>query len=147
MNYKFGKDLTKEAPRSPKIVLGSFVILARTIDKCRALLWGKLGEYEFDCELDNYLFSFKGISGNDFKNYVNEGHSDKEIVEWVKNTGILKTNKEISKWTQEQMNNNYSDDVEGKKWLRGKNKKLDIPLDGTLFDYLEVDDKVSFTSP
>ena len=37
-NGNTGKDLTKEAPRSPKTKLGGFVILARTIDKCRALL-------------------------------------------------------------------------------------------------------------
>src|SRR4029077_20935443 len=52
MNKK-GKDLTKEPPRSPKTRVGGYVILGRTIDKCRALLWGNIGEYHFDCPLDN----------------------------------------------------------------------------------------------
>src|SRR5207244_3629365 len=42
---KQGKDLTREAPRSPKTRLGDYIILARTLDKCRALLWGNIGEY------------------------------------------------------------------------------------------------------
>jgi len=56
-----GKDLTKEAPRSPKTRVGDYVILGRTLDKCRALLAGNIGEYHFDCPLDNMLFGWKGI--------------------------------------------------------------------------------------
>ena len=62
-----GKDLTKEAPRSPKIRVGGYVILGRTLDKCRALLAGNIGEYHFDCPLDNMLFGWKEIAGSDFK--------------------------------------------------------------------------------
>ena len=40
-----GKDLTKEPPRSPKTLVGGYVILGRTLDKCRALLAGTIGEY------------------------------------------------------------------------------------------------------
>ena len=57
-----GKDLTKEAPRSPKMVLGGYVILGRTLDKCRALLGGDIGEYHFDCPLDNMLFGWKRLA-------------------------------------------------------------------------------------
>lgn len=145
MNYKTGKNLTQEAPRSPKVTLGGYVILARTLDKCRASIWGKLGEYEFDCELDNYLFNFKGLKGEDFKKFVSEGYPDEEILDWVNKNGVKRTDKEISEWSKKQMKHNYADDKEGKEWLRGKNKKLDLPLDGTLFDYLEADDKASFT--
>jgi hypothetical protein len=78
MNTK-GKDLTKEPPRSPKVRVGGYAILGRTIDKCRALLWGNLGEYHFDCPLDNMLFGFKGIKGHDFKAFVETGASDDDI--------------------------------------------------------------------
>ncbi|PYL34793.1 MAG: hypothetical protein DMF35_04000 [Verrucomicrobia bacterium] len=68
MNTKvIGKDLTKEAPRSPRIRVGGYAILGRTIDKCRALVAGNIGEYHFDCPLDNMLFGFKGVKGDDFK--------------------------------------------------------------------------------
>ncbi len=144
VDYKKGKDLRKEAPRSPKIILGGFAILARTIDKCRSSLWGTMGEYEFDCELDNYLFTFKGLTGEDFKKFVGEGYSDDEIAVWIKKQGNPRTNIEIAQWTKQQISNNYSDDAEGKEWLEAKNKKFGLSKDGTLFDYLEADDGASF---
>jgi hypothetical protein len=54
-----GKNLKKEPPRSPRIRVGGYAILGRTIDKCRALVAGNIGEYHFDCPLDNMLFGFK----------------------------------------------------------------------------------------
>ncbi len=143
-SYKQGKDLTKEAPRSPHTKLGGFSILSRTIDKCRALLWGNIGEYHFDCPLDNQLFSFKGIKGDNFKKFVAEGHSDDEIAEWVKKNGIQKTDDEIKKWNAEVAKNNYSDNADKKAWLSGEALKLGMDKDTTLFDWLDMDDKVSY---
>jgi len=51
--------LTKQAPHSPRQRIAGFAIAARTVDKCRASLAGTLGEYHYDCPLDNKLFSFK----------------------------------------------------------------------------------------
>ena len=49
MNTKVnGNDLTKQAPRSPRIRVGGYAILGRTLDKCRALIAGNIGEYHFD---------------------------------------------------------------------------------------------------
>jgi len=90
-----GKDLTKEAPRSPHETIGGFAIIARTIDKCRALLWGNVGEYHFNCPLDNMLFGFKGIAGDDFKAFVETGASDEEIAQWVNGQGTSKADEEI----------------------------------------------------
>ena len=39
------KDLTKEAPRSPRTRLGDYALMARMIDKGRAALNGSVGEY------------------------------------------------------------------------------------------------------
>src|SRR5881392_21600 len=84
MNRKItGKDLTREAPRSPRIRVGGYAILGRTIDKCRALVAGNIGEYHFDCPLDNMLFGFKGVTGADFKAQIEQGVSDQEVVEWL----------------------------------------------------------------
>src|SRR6202171_763145 len=60
-----GKDLTKESPRSPRIRVGGYAILGRTIDKCRALAGGNIDEYHFDCPLDKMLFGFKAVKGDD----------------------------------------------------------------------------------
>src|SRR5476649_2580706 len=71
-----GKDLTKEPPRSPRVRVGGYAILARTFDKCCALIAWNIGEYHFDCPLDNMLFGFKGVKGDDFKAEVEKGASD-----------------------------------------------------------------------
>ena len=139
-----GKDLTKEAPRSPKVQIGGFMIIARTIDKCRALLWGNIGEYHFDCPLDNMLFGFKGMKGDDFKAYVAQGHSDEEIADWVKTHGDAKTDAEVAEWNKMVAANNYADKPDKKGWLEGENVKLGLDKDGTLFDFLIADDAASF---
>ena len=45
-------DLTKQPPRSPRVRLGGYVILPRMLDKGRATLAGKHGEYHYACPLD-----------------------------------------------------------------------------------------------
>jgi hypothetical protein len=145
MDKKTGMDLTKQPPRSPKITIAGFAIIARTIDKCKAKLWGNIGEYHFDCPLDNSLFTFKGLKGGDFKAYVAEGHSDEEIAEWVASKGTPRTDVEIAAWSKKVIADNYSDKpAEKKAWLEGENMRLSLDKDGTLFDYLEADDKASF---
>jgi len=139
------KDLTKEAPRSPHTRLGGFVILARAIDKCRATLARENGEYEFNCPLDSMLFSFKDVKGDDFKKFVATGASDEEIVKWVKKNGAPKSSVEIKRWSDTTEKENYENETEDKKWLEAQNKKLGLPKDGTLFDYLDADDKASFS--
>jgi hypothetical protein len=90
-----GKDLTKESPRSPRIRVGGYAILGRSIDKCRALVGGNIGEYHFDCPLDNTLFGFKGVKGDDFKAQVENCASDGQILDWLNRNGEKKTPAEI----------------------------------------------------
>src|SRR5438552_210983 len=92
------KDLTQEPPRSPRERIGGYVILGRTIDKCRAFLAGKIGDYHFDCPLDNILFGFKNVTGDDFKKQVERGASDAELAEWLDKNGDPKTSEEVKSW-------------------------------------------------
>src|SRR5213083_1595068 len=94
-----GRDLTKEAPRSPRIRVGGYAILGRTIDKCRALVAGNIGEYHFNCPLDNMLFGFKGVKGEDFKAQIEQGAGDQEMIEWLNQSGEEKTPAEIKRWS------------------------------------------------
>jgi Domain of unknown function (DUF5069) len=139
-----GKDLTKEAPRSPKTRVGGFVILGRTLDKCRALLWGNIGEYHFDCPLDNMLFGPMNVKGDDFKAEVERGASDEEMAQWVtKESG--KSPEEISAWSDEMMKANPYENPEKRDWFVEQVSvyKLD-PKTTTLFDWLDVDDRESY---
>src|ERR1700692_5122749 len=99
MNKKVaGKDQAKEPPRSPRVRIGGYAILGRTLDKCRALIGGNIGEYHFDCPLDNMLFGFKGVKGADFKAQIENGASDQQMVEWLDQSGEKKTTDEIERW-------------------------------------------------
>ncbi len=141
-----GKDLTKEAPRSPRIRVGGYAILGRTLDKCRAEVGGNIGEYHFDCPLDNVLFGFKGVEGDDFKEKIEQGASDQEIVEWLNQTGEKKAPEEIKRWADEVEASSLYNHPEKEKrdYFSEEVKKLGLdPAKTTTFEWLEVDDKVS----
>ena len=89
------KDLSKEAPASPRIRTGGYALLARLADKGRSELAGKGGEYHYDCPLDNYLFTFKGITGADVKKVIASGASDAEIASWLDKNGLSKSPEEV----------------------------------------------------
>ncbi|MGI8957641.1 MAG: DUF5069 domain-containing protein [Chthoniobacterales bacterium] len=140
-----GKDLTKEAPRSPKTRVGGYVILGRTLDKCRALLAGDIGEYHFDCPLDNMLFGWKGIKGDDFKAEVEKGKSDEEMVKWVDANGTPKSDEEKAAWCEQMLAANPYDNPEKREWYADSVKPLGLdPATTPLFDWLETDDAASY---
>jgi hypothetical protein len=139
-----GKDLTKESPRSPRIRIGGYSILGRTIDKCRALVAGNIGEYHFDCPLDNMLFGFKGVKGVDFKAQIENGASDQQMAEWLDQSGESKTAEEVKRWSDEVETNNPYNNPERRDWFVEQTKPLGLdPTKTTLFDWLEADDKAS----
>jgi len=139
------KDLTKEPPRSPRIRLGGYVILARTTDKCRAFLAGNIGEYHYDCPLDNMLFGFKGVTGDDFKAKVQSGASDADLVEWIDSHGAPKTFAEVKEWSDGMEAMNPYNDPERREWFSEQTRALGLdPATTTLFDWLEADDKASY---
>jgi hypothetical protein len=89
------RDLTKQAPHSPRERTGGFVIADRATDKCRASIAGTLGEYHYDCPLDNVLFSFKGITGAQFKTAVQAAKNYEDVGTWLLANGTKKTPAEI----------------------------------------------------
>jgi hypothetical protein len=139
------KDLTKEPPRSPRLRLGGYVILARTTDKCRAFLAGNIGEYHFDCPLDNMLFGFKGVTGDDFKAQVQAGASDQELATWIDSHGTPKTPAEVQEWSDGMEARNPYDDPDRRAWFAEQTTALGLdPAKTTLFDWLDADDKASY---
>jgi|SRR5579864_8622692 len=142
MNTKvIGTDLTRESPRSPRIRVGGYAILGRTLDKCRALVAGNIGEYHFDCPLDNMLFGFKGVKGVDFRAQIETGASDNQMVDWLNRNGEKKTADEIKRWSDEATANKPYDNPEKRDWFVESVKPLGLdPKTTTLFDWLEKDD-------
>jgi hypothetical protein len=139
------KDLTKEPPRSPHERLGGYAILARTIDKARATVEGRIGEYHFDCPLDRMLFSFKGVDAQEFLRQVKNGKADEQLVIWMDESGVPKTPEEIEKWSDAVEEAKPYDDPDRREWFAEQCQPLGLgPKTTTLFDWLDADDHASF---
>lgn len=135
------KDLTKEAPRSPRVRLGGYALIARAIDKGRATLNGTVGEYHFDCPLDNYLFGFKEVKGEDVKKLLANGATDEEIVAWLDTHGAAKTAAEITAFSDAVEAGRPYDNEEKREWFISECARIGIdPATSTLVDFLDADD-------
>lgn len=77
------RDLRRQAPHSPRQRIGGFAVACRAVDKCRTSLAGTLGEYHYGCRVDNRLFSFKGITCDQFKAAVNAAENYDEVGAWL----------------------------------------------------------------
>jgi len=76
-------DLTQRPPRSFRVRLGNYVVLARMLDKGRATLAGKNGEYIYNSPTDQRLVQFLGFDPDALLKELAAGKSDGEILEWV----------------------------------------------------------------
>ena len=139
-------DLTKQAPRSPRVRLGGYVILPRMLDKGRAALAGKNGEYHYACPLDHRFLDFVGIDPEALKQELATGKGDGEILEWIQAHAKNKPSDfEIASWSA-HAEQRAPADTEGREYLNAIHtasapKREDIV---TWFDVLDVDDYVSY---
>jgi hypothetical protein len=139
------RDLTKQAPHSPRERIGGFVIASRAVDKCRASLAGTLGEYHYDCPLDNMLFGFKGITGAQFKAAVQASTSYEEVGTWLQANGTARTPAEIKTWSDETEAGSLMKNPEKRSYFIQNCSELGLnPQMNTTFDWLEADDRESF---
>jgi hypothetical protein len=77
-------DLTKTTPRSVSSMMLGIVQLARATDKAKALAHGSIGEYKYDCPMDQGLFEYLGMEPEAFLKVVKEAKSDSEIEAYAK---------------------------------------------------------------
>ena len=139
-------DLTQHPPRSPRVRLGGYVVLPRVLDKCRATLAGKQGEYKYACPLDCRLFEFVGIDPEELKKEVASGKSDAELLAWVEARARNKRSvPEIAAWSAWQ-ETRVPGGLEGREYFHGIHSKVAPHRDDivTWFDLLDLDDFASF---
>jgi len=138
-------DLSEQAPHSPRERIGGFAIACRAADKCRASLAGKLGEYHYDCPLDNQLFSFKDITSEQFTAAVKAAKNYDEIGTWLLANGTAKTGPEIEDWSDDQEGGSPMKNPEKREHFIESCHRLGLnPDKTTTFDWLEADDRFSF---
>ena len=141
------RDLSKQAPHSPRERIGGFAIACRAVDKCRASLAGVLGEYHYDCPLDNQLFSFKGVTADQFKAAVKVAKNYDDVGIWLLANGTAKTPPEIEDWSDDQEAGSPMKNPEKRARFIENCHRLGLDPDKTTtFDWLEADDRFSFRS-
>jgi hypothetical protein len=139
------RDLTQQAPHSPRERIAGFAIASRAIDKCRASLAGTLGEYHYDCPLDNLLFRFKGITGAQFKTAVQASENYEDVGTWLLANGTARTPVEIKIWSDEMEADSLMKNPEKRALFIESCARLVLnPVTNTSFDWLEADDRASF---
>ena len=147
MAIKNAPDLTQRPPRSPRVRLGGYVILPRMLDKGRATINGKHGEYHYNCPMDQRFLTFVGVNADALKKQLAAGKGDTEILEWIqKNAKHKRTEPEIYTWSayQEQR---VPANTDGREFFHGIHAKIapkrkDI---ATWFNLLNLDDHVTFS--
>jgi hypothetical protein len=139
-------DLTKRPPRSPRVMLGGYVILPRLLDKGRALLAGANGEYNYACPLDQEFLDFVGIDPEALRAQLATGLGDGAILAWIEaHARFRRTAAEIAAWSAYQHHCAPSD-WDMREFYTETHKKIapDRTDLSTWFDLLDLDDYVSF---
>lgn len=141
------KDLTQEAPRSPRERLGPYMLMARMADKGRAVLANTNGEYHFNCPLDQMLFRFKEVDPEAVRDLLKSGATDEQILDWFLKNGVHREPWEIQKWADDLCDYRPYDDTEKRGWFVGECRELGLdPTHTTLFEMLETDDERAFAA-
>ena len=140
-------DLTQRPPRSPRVRLAGYVTLARIIDKGRADLAGKAGEYKYNNPIDHHWFRFTGITAEQLRAELATGKGDGEMLAWIEEKTTPKRGPwEIQQWSAYFSERTPDGDVETLEFFAKRvgefNKKREDVK--TWFDLLDLDDHVTF---
>ncbi len=139
-------DLTQHPPRSPRVRLGGYAILPRLLDKGRATLAGKNGEYRYACPLDQRFLEFVGIDAEALKEQLATGKGDGEILEWlIAHSRHKHSPTDIVAWSAYQ-DQRVPTDPDARTFFNDLHSKIAPKREdvATWFDLLDLDDFVSF---
>ncbi len=145
MNH-YSMDLTQRPPRSARVRLGGYVILPRMLDKGRATIDGKNGEFHYNCPLDQHFTQFAGIDAAELSTQLAAGKSDSEILEWITATSTTKPSLvQILAWSVYQ-DNRPPNDLDSRQYFNDYHAKYAPKREdvGSWFDLLDIDDYVSY---
>ncbi len=140
-------DLTQRPPRSPRVRLGGYIMLARILDKGRAEGAGTAGEYKYNNPMDHHWFRFTGITAEALKAEIATGKGDGEILAWIEgNAEQKRTPWEIQQWSAYQSERGPDSDLETMEFFTKRVSDLSKTREDvkTWCDYLDLDDHVTF---
>ncbi len=140
-------DLTQRPPRSPRCRLGGYVILPRILDKGRATIVGKNGEFKYDAPFDQHIINFLGFDPAAMLEQLATGKGDAEILEWIEaNSKHRRPPWEIGQWSEYMLRRTPDSDEETLMFFFRRvgsfsRTREDIK---TWMDLIDLDDHVTF---
>ena len=140
-------DLTSRPPRSPRARAGGLALLPRMLDKGRATLAGKNGEYHYDCPLDRHLLGFLGIAADTLLAELATGKGDGEILEWIAaHAKHQRSPWEIAQWSDYQEGRGPDSDAETLGYFAAMLAKVSTTREDirSWADLLDLDDHCSY---
>jgi len=130
----------KEFPRSPRETLAGYVLAARAVDKCRAVLAGWQGEYHSNCPLDQMWLKFAEIDYADFRAFVASGATDDEIAAWIGERAKKRPRTEIIAWNNKLRDQRLSETpAEMQEYMEDYIKQF-IPRNRVVYHWFDVYD-------
>jgi Domain of unknown function (DUF5069) len=122
------------------------VVLARLLDKGRATLAGKNGEYHCNCTADQHLVKFLGFDPDALLKELSTSKGDGEMLEWVKvHSKTPRSPWEIEAWSAFMEKRAPDSDAETLAFFAEELGRLSKTEDvKTWFEFGELDDYVSF---
>jgi hypothetical protein len=134
-------DLTKEYPRSVHEKWQGVVQLGRTVDKGRALANGNIGEYHYNCPMDQAVLGFLGINHERLLDVIRNANGDVEIEAFTRPFVEAKSREDLERWNREWL----SHEPEGESRTAFLNLRAQIAPDRTDVttwpDLLDLDEK------
>src|SRR5437899_5373461 len=116
------------------------------LDKGRALVAGKQGEYDYACPTDQRFLDFVGIDPEVLKKQLAAGLGDSEILDWIqKNAKIKRADAEIAAWSV-HCERRAPSDTDSREFFQSIHAKVAPKREDitTWFELLHVDDYVCF---
>jgi len=140
-------DLTQRPPRSFRVRLGNYVVLARMLDKGRATIAKKNGDYIYNSPTDQRLVQFLGFDPDALLKELATGKNDGKMLEWAEaHSKTPRSPWEIEAWSVFMEKRAPDSDAEtlasfAKHLGRLSKTREDVK---TMFEFVELDDYVSF---
>lgn len=141
-------DLTQRPPRSTRVRLGGYVLLPRILDKGRAALAGKLGEFHYGGKgMDRHFFNFTGLDHESLKAEIAKGSGDGELLAWVQTHSKPQRQPwEVAAWSDYHERRAPDSDAETLGEFAAAIAKFSSTREDirTWFDLLDLDDHCTF---
>jgi hypothetical protein len=118
-------DLTKNFPRSVKDTsLEGIVMLARTTDKARAHAADTVGEYHFNCGMDQKVLAFVGIDHETFEKLA-AANDDRKLAEVLRTKYLNKKSaQEIASFNADYLTLSPEPDSDSQKYFIDLRNKI-----------------------